>query len=81
LNALPNFIIEIDGLNNHFIHVRSKHENALPIIVTEGRLYRWIVFVLVAVAVLSGIGLPGGRIWTRRQRKPSISNGTTAMSV
>ena len=36
INALPNFITEIDGLDIHFIHVRSKHENALPIIVTHG---------------------------------------------
>jgi pimeloyl-ACP methyl ester carboxylesterase len=36
LNALPNFVTEIDGLDIHFIHVRSKHENALPIIVTHG---------------------------------------------
>ena len=36
LNALPHFITEIDGLDIHFIHVRSKHENALPIIVTHG---------------------------------------------
>ncbi|GAA2718070.1 epoxide hydrolase family protein [Micromonospora olivasterospora] len=36
LNALPNFITEIDGLDIHFIHVRSKHEDALPIIVTHG---------------------------------------------
>jgi pimeloyl-ACP methyl ester carboxylesterase len=36
LNALPNFMTEIDGLDVHFIHVRSKHENALPIIVTHG---------------------------------------------
>src|SRR6202048_986521 len=36
LNALPNFISEIDGLDIHFIHVRSKHENALPLIVTHG---------------------------------------------
>ncbi len=36
LNALPQFIIEIDGLDIHFIHVRSKHENALPLIVTHG---------------------------------------------
>jgi len=36
LKALPNFITEIDGLDIHFIHVRSKHENALPIIVTHG---------------------------------------------
>jgi pimeloyl-ACP methyl ester carboxylesterase len=36
LNALPQFISEIDGLDIHFIHVRSKHENALPIIVSHG---------------------------------------------
>ena len=36
LNAHPQFITEIDGLDIHFIHVRSKHENALPIIVTHG---------------------------------------------
>jgi pimeloyl-ACP methyl ester carboxylesterase len=36
LNALPNFITEIDGLDIHFIHVRSAHEDALPLIVTHG---------------------------------------------
>ena len=36
LNALPQFITEIHGLDIHFIHVRSKHENALPMIVTHG---------------------------------------------
>jgi pimeloyl-ACP methyl ester carboxylesterase len=36
LNALPQFITEIDGLDIHFIHVRSKHETALPVIVTHG---------------------------------------------
>jgi pimeloyl-ACP methyl ester carboxylesterase len=36
LNAVPNFITQIDGLDIHFIHVRSKHENALPMIVTHG---------------------------------------------
>ena len=36
LNDLPNFITEIDGLDIHFIHVRSAHENALPLIVTHG---------------------------------------------
>ncbi len=36
LNDLPQFITEIDGLDIHFIHVRSKHENALPLIVTHG---------------------------------------------
>ena len=36
LNALPQFITEIDGLDIHFVHVRSKHKNALPVIVTHG---------------------------------------------
>jgi pimeloyl-ACP methyl ester carboxylesterase len=36
LNALPQFITEIDGLNIHFIHVRSKNDKALPLIVTHG---------------------------------------------
>jgi pimeloyl-ACP methyl ester carboxylesterase len=36
LNALPHFITEIDGLDIHFIHVRSQHESALPLIVTHG---------------------------------------------
>ena len=36
LKALPQFITEIDGLDIHFIHVRSKHDDALPLIVTHG---------------------------------------------
>jgi pimeloyl-ACP methyl ester carboxylesterase len=36
LNALPQFMTEIDGLDIHFIHVRSQHEDALPLIVTHG---------------------------------------------
>jgi pimeloyl-ACP methyl ester carboxylesterase len=36
LNALPHFVTEIDGLDIHFIHVRSQHEDALPLIVTHG---------------------------------------------
>jgi pimeloyl-ACP methyl ester carboxylesterase len=36
LNALPQFMTEIDGLDIHFIHVRSKHANALPVIITHG---------------------------------------------
>src|SRR5215213_5693739 len=36
LNALPQFITEIDGVDIHFIHVRSPHENALPLIMTHG---------------------------------------------
>jgi pimeloyl-ACP methyl ester carboxylesterase len=36
LNAVPNFITGIDGLDIHFIHVRSKHQNALPVIIAHG---------------------------------------------
>jgi pimeloyl-ACP methyl ester carboxylesterase len=36
LNALPQFMTQIDGLDIHFIHVRSKHEKAMPLIVTHG---------------------------------------------
>jgi pimeloyl-ACP methyl ester carboxylesterase len=36
LNGLPQFMTEIDGLDIHFIHVRSKHDNALPVIITHG---------------------------------------------
>jgi len=36
LNAIPQFITNIDGVDIHFIHVRSKHKNALPVIITHG---------------------------------------------
>jgi pimeloyl-ACP methyl ester carboxylesterase len=36
LNGLPNYLTEIDGLDIHFVHVRSQHEDALPLIVTHG---------------------------------------------
>jgi pimeloyl-ACP methyl ester carboxylesterase len=36
LKALPNFVTEIDGLNIHFIHVRSKHDDALPLVINHG---------------------------------------------
>jgi hypothetical protein len=48
LNSLPQFSTEIDGLNIHFIHVRSRHPNALPIIITHG----WPGSILVLVKVI-----------------------------
>src|SRR5215218_6679060 len=36
LNALPNFITEIDGLDIHFLHVRSPHDDALPLLINHG---------------------------------------------
>src|SRR5262245_38380718 len=60
LNALPQFITEIDGLDIHFIHVRSKEKNALPLIVTHG----WpgsIVEQLKIVGPLSAPASFGGK--------------------
>src|SRR3712207_7982790 len=37
LNALPQFTTEIDGVDIHFIHVRSQHEDAMPLIMTQDR--------------------------------------------
>src|SRR5437867_459961 len=54
LNALPHFITEIDGLDIHFIHVRSKHENALPLIVTHG----WPVSIIEQLKLDDPLGNP-----------------------
>ena len=55
LNALPQFITEIDGLDIHFIHVRSKHENALPLIVTHG----WPGSVIEQLKIIDPLTNPG----------------------
>jgi pimeloyl-ACP methyl ester carboxylesterase len=60
LNALPQFITEIDGLDIHFIHVRSPHENALPLIITHG----WpgsVIELLETVGPLTAPTAHGGR--------------------
>jgi pimeloyl-ACP methyl ester carboxylesterase len=60
LNALPQFTTEIDGVNIHFIHVRSPHEDALPLIMTHG----WpgsVVELLEAVGPLTDPTAHGGR--------------------
>src|ERR671910_1444165 len=60
LNAMPQFITKIDGLDIHFIHVRSKHENALPLIVTHG----WpgsIIELLETVGLLTDPTAHGGQ--------------------
>jgi pimeloyl-ACP methyl ester carboxylesterase len=54
LNALPNFMTEIDGLDIHFIHVRSKHETALPVIVTHG----WPGSVIEQLKVIEPLANP-----------------------
>jgi pimeloyl-ACP methyl ester carboxylesterase len=60
LNAVPNFITEIDGLDIHFIHVRSKEKNALPLIVTHG----WpgsVIEQLKIIAPLTNPTASGGK--------------------
>jgi pimeloyl-ACP methyl ester carboxylesterase len=54
LKALPHFITEIDGLDIHFIHVRSKHEHALPMIVTHG----WPGSVIEQLKIISPLTNP-----------------------
>src|SRR5215208_6280695 len=60
LNALPQFMTEIDGLDIHFIHVRSPHDNALPLIITHG----WpgsVIEMLNVVGPLTDPTAHGGR--------------------
>ena len=56
LNALPMFKTEIDGLDIHFIHVRSRHDNAMPMILTHG----WRGSILEFLQV-DGASRQGGR--------------------
>ena len=56
LNALSQFITEIDELDIHFIHVRSKHENALPLIVTHG----WPGSVIEQLKIIDPLTNPTG---------------------
>jgi pimeloyl-ACP methyl ester carboxylesterase len=60
LNALPQFVTEIDGVDIHFIHVRSRHENALPLVITHG----WpgsVIELLEVVGPLTDPTAHGGR--------------------
>src|SRR5262245_20888310 len=60
LNAIPQFITEIDGLDIHFIHVKSRHQNALPLLITHG----WpgsIIELLGVVGPLTDPTAHGGR--------------------
>jgi pimeloyl-ACP methyl ester carboxylesterase len=56
LNSFPNFITEIDGLDIHFIHVKSKHDNALPLIITHG----WPGSVIEQLKVIEPLTNPTG---------------------
>ena len=60
LNALPQFVTEIDGVDIHFIHVRSQHENALPLVITHG----WpgsVIEMLDVIELLTDPTAHGGR--------------------
>jgi pimeloyl-ACP methyl ester carboxylesterase len=57
LNALPQFMTTIDGLDIHFIHVRSRHKNALPVIITHG----WPGSVIEQLKVISPLTDPSAR--------------------
>src|SRR5262249_45380826 len=59
LNALPQFITKIDGLDIHFIHVRSKHENALPLMVRHG-WPGWIIEQLKIIEPMTDPTAHGG---------------------
>src|SRR5260370_41758339 len=59
LNALPQFITEIDGLDIHFIHVRSRHESALPIIVTHG----WPASIIEQMKIIEPLTHPTAHCW------------------
>jgi pimeloyl-ACP methyl ester carboxylesterase len=61
LNSLPNFVTEIDGLDIHFLHVRSKHPDAMPMIITHG----WPGSVLELLKIIGPLTDPtayGGRV-------------------
>ena len=73
LNALPQFTTEIDGLDIHFIHVRSRHENALPLIVTHG----WPGSIIEQLKIIDPLTNPtahgGERIGRFRRRDPVVA--------
>ena len=54
LHALPQFMTEIDGLDIHFIHLRSRHEDALPLIVTHG----WPGSIIEQMKIIDPLTIP-----------------------
>ena len=67
LNALPQFITEIDGVDIHFIHVRSQHEDALPLIMTHG----WPGSVLELLETIGPLTDPTAHGGSERTRSTS----------
>ena len=68
LNALPQFITEIDGLDIHFIHVQSQHEDALPLVVNHG----WPGSIVEQLKIIDRLTDPDG---TRRERRGRVPRG------
>ncbi len=71
LNALPQFVTKIDGLDIHFIHVRSRHPNALPLIMTHG----WPGSVFELLKIIGPLTDPtahGGRAGGRLRRRSAL---------
>ena len=64
LNALPHFMTEIGGLDIHFIHVRSQHEDALPLIVTHG----WPGSIIEQLKIIEPLTNPQRTVTARRTR-------------
>ena len=77
LNALPQFVTEIDGLDIQFIHVRSRHPNALPLIMTHG----WPGSPLELLKTIGPLRGPHGARRTRRGRFPSRSPDVPGLRV
>ena len=76
LNALPHFLTEIDGLDIHFIHVRSEHEDALPLIITHG----WpgsVIEMLNVIGPLTDPTAHGGERGGRLRRGDSVDPRAT----
>ena len=79
LNAIPQFITEIDGQDIHFIHVRSKHENALPLIITHG----WpgsIIEQMKVIAPLTDPTAHGASAVGRIPSRHSVDAGTRILA-
>ena len=64
LNAFPQFVTEIDGVDIHFIHVRSRHENALPLIISHG----WPGSVIELLEVVGPLTDPNAYLGKCRRR-------------
>ncbi len=75
LNALPQFLTEIDGLDIHFLHVRSRHPNALPLIITHG----WPGSILELLKVIGPLTDPTAHGGARRT--PSISSSPRCLGM